>query len=70
MVSGSYVPPHVKRRRLEEKSAASAAPEEDASEKERERQLENWDVLKKGINGTVNRVSVGNIKEMVAGLFR
>ena len=63
-----YVPPHIKRQQqaLALANGLSEAPELDDTT----RQRDSWEVLRKGINGTVNRVNVKNIKDLVAGLFR
>ncbi|KAJ1736187.1 pre-mRNA-splicing factor cwc22 [Coemansia biformis] len=59
--TGRYLPPALKRQLL-----AAGAGADNADEA---RQRESWEQLKKRINGPVNKVNVGNIKEMVVELF-
>ncbi|KAJ2785769.1 pre-mRNA-splicing factor cwc22 [Coemansia javaensis] len=59
--AGRYLPPALKRQLL-----SGAAGRGDADEA---RQRESWEELKKRINGQVNKVNVGNIKDIVVELF-
>ncbi|KAJ2716260.1 pre-mRNA-splicing factor cwc22 [Coemansia spiralis] len=59
--SGRYLPPALKRQLL-----AGTADGDGAAEA---RQRESWEQLKKRINGPVNKVNVGNIKDIVVELF-
>ncbi|KAJ2604331.1 pre-mRNA-splicing factor cwc22, partial [Coemansia sp. RSA 1722] len=59
---GRYIPPAAKRRMLAE--AAGANKESDEA-----MQRENWELLKKRINGPINKVNTANIKDIVVELF-
>ncbi|KAJ2229144.1 pre-mRNA-splicing factor cwc22 [Coemansia sp. RSA 1286] len=59
---GRYIPPAAKRRMLAE--AAGANKESDET-----MQRENWELLKKRINGPINKVNTANIKDIVVELF-
>jgi pre-mRNA-splicing factor CWC22 len=58
---GVYMPPHKMKAVLEELQKANEASEE--------KQKYNWELLRKSINGIVNKVSVANISHIVLELF-
>ncbi|KAJ1811756.1 pre-mRNA-splicing factor cwc22, partial [Coemansia sp. RSA 2598] len=62
---GRYVPPAVKRKMLAE-AEASAAGNKGSDET---MQRENWERLKKRINGPINKVNTANIKDIVVELL-
>ncbi|KAI7835066.1 armadillo-type protein, partial [Kickxella alabastrina] len=59
--SGRYMPPALKRQMLAAAAAASSSAEQE--------QRESWEILKKRINGPVNKVNTANIKDIVVELF-
>ncbi|KAJ1901282.1 pre-mRNA-splicing factor cwc22 [Kickxella alabastrina] len=59
--SGRYMPPALKRQMLAVAAAASSSAEQE--------QRESWEILKKRINGPVNKVNTANIKDIVVELF-
>ncbi|OMJ08166.1 Pre-mRNA-splicing factor CWC22 [Smittium culicis] len=66
---GRYIPP-ARLREIEAQNAALDGPSREKSkELEKIRQKESWEKLKKGIRGLINKVNVGNIKEISSQIF-
>ncbi|KAJ2747192.1 pre-mRNA-splicing factor cwc22 [Coemansia sp. BCRC 34301] len=61
--SGRYMPPALKRKMLAAVAASNGAPAGEA------RQRVSWEMLKKKINGPVNKVNTSNIKDAIVELF-
>ncbi|KAJ2841611.1 pre-mRNA-splicing factor cwc22, partial [Coemansia erecta] len=59
---GRYIPPAVKRKMLAEAEVQNKESDETM-------QRENWELLKKRINGPINKVNTANIKDIVVELF-
>ncbi|KAJ2643832.1 pre-mRNA-splicing factor cwc22 [Coemansia sp. RSA 1694] len=62
MKSGRYMPPALRRKMLAD-AAAKGMPADEAE------QRASWEVLKKKINGPVNKVNTSNIKDVIVELF-
>merc|ERR1712157_298307 len=54
---------------IEEEKAGIYVPPSRRGEKARTDQRDNWEKLKKTINGTINRLNRTNIKELIHNLF-
>ncbi|KAJ2451144.1 pre-mRNA-splicing factor cwc22 [Coemansia sp. RSA 2424] len=62
MKSGRYMPPALRRKMLAD-AATNGMPADEAE------QRASWEVLKKKINGPVNKVNTSNIKDVIVELF-
>ena len=67
--SNVYIPPSKRKQMLEASQNISTSSKQNKYET-LEYQKENWNKLRKSINGTINRLHQSNIKELISSLFQ
>ncbi|KAI9501880.1 hypothetical protein BX070DRAFT_227483 [Coemansia spiralis] len=65
LIHGRYMPPSLRRQMMAAEAAAGKSDRAKAESKQRE----SWELLKKRINGPVNKINISNIKDIIVELF-
>ncbi|KAJ2615536.1 pre-mRNA-splicing factor cwc22 [Coemansia sp. RSA 1804] len=68
-VRGQYMPPSMRRQMMAAAAEASADNDRNQALVDEVKQRESWELLKKRINGPINKVNTSNIKEILIELF-